>query len=453
MSRTRAVIIGAGIAGLVAGRELRRAGHDVLVLEAGKQVAGLATSTVDADGFSFDMGAHFITNRLASELGVADRCRVVRYYGESVYLDGKHRRYPMGLMRDPRMVASALRAKLRRSDGAPRDAAEWFRRSYGDELADRVAIPLVEAWSGAPASELSAAVGGKIPTSVLETVWLRAAARATRKAVAIGYCNEQPQSASVFHVYPNDGVVALCRHLADELGAAVRTETPAEKIVVEQGRATGVRAGGAFFEADLVLSTAPVHVLPRLVEGTEALAPFSQFEFRPMIAVNLKLEGRGLLRDVVVWTPHGAPFFRLTEVTQSMPWLAPAGKTTILCDIGAEVGDGHWTMSDDELAKLCLDHLAPLVPDVARRYLGVHVQRVALAYPKFLRAYDPDRERLERQELGVDGLLSIGRNGEFAHVLMEDLYWRTVRRLRPWTSQVTPAAVATMLSNNHGNTS
>ncbi|HEY2812372.1 MAG TPA: FAD-dependent oxidoreductase, partial [Acidimicrobiales bacterium] len=78
-ARRRAVIVGAGIAGLVAARELRRAGYDVIVLEAANQVAGLATTTVDADGFSFDMGAHFITNRLAAEIGVSDSCRVVRY--------------------------------------------------------------------------------------------------------------------------------------------------------------------------------------------------------------------------------------------------------------------------------------------------------------------------------------------------------------------------------------
>ena len=43
--------------------------------------------------------------------------------------------------------------------------------------------------------------------------------------------------------------------------------------------------------------------------------------------VNLRLEGRGLLPDVVMWTPESKfPFFRLTEVPLSMPWLAPEGK-------------------------------------------------------------------------------------------------------------------------------
>ena len=403
------------------------------MLEAAKQVAGLAATTVDADGFSYDVGAHFITNRLAAAIGVSAECRTVRYYGESVWLDGTHHRYPTGLMRNPRMVASALLARTRPRPPAT-SAADWFRFSYGTELADRVAIPLVEAWSGAPADELSPAVGDKIPTSVSQTVALRALARVTNRAVAIGYCGEQDQTSAVYHVYPEHGVATLCRHVAAGLGSAVRTESPVERIMVEDERVVGVRTNGSEIEADLVVSTAPVHILPKLVEGTTSLERFARFRFRPMVFVNLKLTGSGLLDDVVVWVPQGAPFFRLTEATQSMPWLAPEGKTTILCDIGAEVGDEHWAMSDDDLAELCLAHVERLVPDVRRRCLGAHVMRLPLAYPVFRMEYERDRQRLATANTEVDGLLSIGRNGEFAHILMEDVYWRTLRWIHGWLS-------------------
>ena len=428
----RAVVLGAGIGGLVAARELRRGGHEVLVLEAAKQVAGLSATTVDEDGFSFDLGAHFITNRLAAAIGVSASCRTVRYYGESVWLDGRHYRYPTGLLTHPAMVASAVRTKLRPSHAPIESAADWFRAAYGTALADRVALPLVEAWSGAPASELSAAVGDKIPGSLAQTLALRVAARVTRRAVAIGYCGEQPQSPAVYHVYPEHGVATLCQHLASELGDAVRTESPVEAIIVEDERAVAVRSRGEVLETDLVVSTAPVHILPKLVEGTDSLDRFARFRFRPMVFVSLKLTGTALLDDVVVWVPEGAPYFRLTEATQSMPWLAPAGKTTILCDIGAEVGDHHWTMTDDELAELCLGHVERLVPDIRRRYIGAHVMRLPLAYPVFLRDYENDRRQLEEIGTGVEGLASIGRNGEFAHILMEDVYWRTTRRIHGW---------------------
>ena len=295
MSSPPALVLGAGIAGLVAARELRRAGRDVIVFEAGPKVAGLATSHHDDDGFSYDTGAHFITNRLAAEIGVEDQCRTVRHYGETVWLGDHTYSYPFGLMRVPRFAADAARSRLRRNGTAEGSARDWFIEEYGEALAEEVAIPLIEAWSGAPATELSPAVGDKIPSSIIETIYLRIAARVTQRAVAIGYCNAKPQSRNVWHVYPENGVSTLCQHVADELGDIVRLNSPVEKILIEDGRARGVRVAGEEIEGALVVSTAPVNILPKLVEGTgtEPLDRFRDFRFRPMVFTNLRLEGRG----------------------------------------------------------------------------------------------------------------------------------------------------------------
>ena len=97
-------------------------------------------------------------------------------------------------------------------------------------------------------------------------------------------------------------------------------------------------------------------------------------------------------------------------------------------DIGCEVGDEIWKMSDESLGKLCLEYLDALRPGLRRRYLGCGVLRTPIAHPVFLQEYEPDRLALERG-LPVAGLHSIGRNGEFAHILMEDVYWRTLRKV------------------------
>jgi protoporphyrinogen/coproporphyrinogen III oxidase len=434
-SRPPVAIVGAGIAGLVAARELRRRGISVVVFEASAQVAGMAKSVRDKDGFSYDVGAHFITNRLAKEIGVADACRTVRYYGETVVLGGSTYSYPFGLMRSPRFLKDAIASRIpgRAPAHPPRSAAEVFRREYGERLANEIAIPLTEAWSGAPADELSPAVVEKLAGGALQTAWLKVASRLTRRAVASGYCREQPESVRVWHVYPEAGVSTLCEHLARELGDAIRLETPVEKILVHDGRAVGVRVKGVEQEASAVISTAPVHILSKLVEGTTALNHLARFRYRPMVFVNLRLTGRNLLPDVVTWTPESQfPFFRLTEGPRSMPWLAPEGKTIITVDIGCSVGDEIWKMPEDRLSDLCLDHLEPIIPGVRQRFLGAHVARTPIAYPIFLNEYEADRQRFERST-GVDGLYSIGRNGEFAHILMEDIYWRTLRRMRELT--------------------
>ncbi len=107
-NRHAPVVIVGGFAGLVAARELHRRSIPVVVYEAGKQVAGLARTFRDEEGFTYDFGAHFITNRLAAEVGVAAQCRTVRYYGESVVTDGQVYSYPFGLVRSPRFLLGAL---------------------------------------------------------------------------------------------------------------------------------------------------------------------------------------------------------------------------------------------------------------------------------------------------------------------------------------------------------
>lgn len=72
-------------------------------------------------------------------------------------------------------------------------------------------LPLLEAWSGAPATELAAAVGDAV-----------------------------------------------------RLGQAI------ERILVGDGRAVGVRRNGRDTAAAAVVSTAPANLLPDLVEGTDA---------------------------------------------------------------------------------------------------------------------------------------------------------------------------------------
>ncbi|MBA3316570.1 MAG: FAD-dependent oxidoreductase, partial [Gemmatimonadales bacterium] len=406
--------------------------------EASAQIAGLAATFRDRDGFTSDFGAHFVTNRLAVAIGVASSCRDVRHYGEAVFLGGKVFGYPFGILRNPRFASSGLAARLsrwqgrRQGNGAPRSAAEWFRAAYGNALADAVAIPLVEAWSGVSADALSPGVASeKLRHGVLHTLWLNLAGRITKRAVANGYSHEKPESPSVWHVYPEGGVSTLVQRLADELDpSSILLETPVEAIVVEDGQVVGVRANGREDEVSAVVSTAPAHVLARLVVGTDATKHLSKFRFRPMVFLNLRLRGRGLLPDTVLWVPEREfPFFRITETTISMPWLAPAGKCMLTVDFGCEKQDEIWSMAEDRLLELCLEYLTRIIPDVRQRLLGSHVLRTPIAYPVYLNEYEADRIRL-RETTGVAGLYSVGRNGEFAHILMEDVYWRTLGRMR-----------------------
>jgi protoporphyrinogen oxidase len=423
-------VVGGGLAGLVAARELIARDIPVRLFEASAELGGLARTVRDEKGFSFDFGAHFITNRLASELDADDLCEVVPRYGEAVVTDtGRVYRYPFGFARNPRYLADLVRARISKRP-PPHNAVEQMAGLYGEAMAAEIAGPLLEGWSGVSAELLSPAVSEKMEEGILKTVWLRAAGRLTRRAVTIGYTREKPASAGVWHVYPTNGVGEIIGRLAEQVGGdVIQKSSPVQKIHVEEGRVRAVTVNDERIAVSAAMSTAPVHVLPRLVEGTDALDHLAHFRYRPMVFVNLLLEGRGLIPDVVAWyTDRKLPFFRLTETPLSMPWIAPEGKTTLMADICADIGDDTWTGDDDELGKVVLEALEPMIPDIQDRFLGSRVLRAPLAYPLFLNEYEKERQAFAAGS-GVEGLYSIGRNGEFAHILMEDVYWRTKKKV------------------------
>jgi hypothetical protein len=73
--------------------------------------------------------------------------------------------------------------------------------------------------------------------------------------------------------------------------------------------------------------------------------------------------------------------------------------------------------------------MADIVPDAADRFLGYNVLRTLISYPVYLNEYEEARRQFERST-NIENLLSIGRNGEFAHIFMEDVYWRTRKKVR-----------------------
>lgn len=429
-TRKPIAIIGGGLAGLTAANYLHKHNIPFILYEAGNKIAGLATSFKDAEGFSYDFGAHFITNRLAKAVGIGDDCRLVKHYGEAVWIKGKSYNYPFGLVVIPRLTMSWFKGQLKKKN-KPESAADWFRNRYGAALSDEIALPLLEAWSGAPAEKLSPALAdGLFGGSTAKTLYLKTAGKLRGRAVACGYNREKPETASVWHVYPNKGVSSLCEKLAEGFEDSIKLNSPVEGIIVENEKVVAVQVKGERQEVSAAISTAPANILSKLVIGSEVLKGTSQFRYRPMVFVNLRFTGRKLLPDTVMWFPEKEfPFFRLTEATISMPWLAPEGKTIITVDIGCEKNDEIWSMDENKLAQFCLDHITKVIPDAKERYLGSNVLKTPIAYPIFLNEYEQERQNFEKST-NIDNLLSIGRNGEFSHMFMEDVYWRTQKKVK-----------------------
>jgi oxygen-dependent protoporphyrinogen oxidase len=172
------LVVGGGIAGLVAAHELQRSGHTVRVLER-EAVAGGRMRSEAVGEFVVDRGAQFISSayrnmrELARELGIAERIHALRRTDNAMVRHG--RLWPGAYDSAARLLASgylSLGAKLRlplllpvlwrhwktldpmRPESAAHlddeDAATFLRRLVGDEAFEYVFQP---AFSGTFDSE------------------------------------------------------------------------------------------------------------------------------------------------------------------------------------------------------------------------------------------------------------------------------------------------------------
>ncbi len=231
----RAVVVGAGLAGLAAADELARAGVEVVVLEARDRVGGRVWSQELPNGAVVEMGAEFILPGEDVILGLVERFGLGLWDKGMRYGD----REPRGVDVDRAGVLAAAEvvriALEERGEEAARMSAADFLRALPIDPAAREAI--------LSRCELSAA-----NTSDL----VSAAALAHLAAVADDAC---PSVAG--------GNQRIALALAAELGPAVRLRAPVDRVVWGDGGVTVTAAGGEV-DADVCVVAAPASVLSRI---------------------------------------------------------------------------------------------------------------------------------------------------------------------------------------------
>ncbi|MFE5482238.1 flavin monoamine oxidase family protein [Streptomyces sp. NPDC056527] len=258
------IVLGAGLAGLVAARDLAAGGADVLVVEARDRVGGRVEQAALPDGRLVQLGgevvgrAHTAYTALAEELGltlvpsyVAEPGDLVRATAEGISAgDPPHWFGPGDDACHEKVTAafSALAGGVDPDDpwGHP-DARALDRLSVGDWLRGQGATPaVVRLWE---IGQLALADGSYERTSSLA---------ALRKHAAVpGPGHYDYEAWEGLRVAEGSATVAL--RMAAELDGRVRTGAPVEAVAVRRPGGCTVRlAGGETLTAGAVVSALPV---------------------------------------------------------------------------------------------------------------------------------------------------------------------------------------------------
>ncbi len=312
---SKVVVIGAGVGGLACGALLAKAGYEVEVLERNSFIGGRCSST-ERDGYvidnfthAFPMGGKGPHTRVARELG--EELTFISHDPASLVVDGlggKYHRYTQRLDISPLITRARMAMNLgikpvnfwggfrlfrdmlraddafceSKDDVTLKDFLSGYTR---DEQLHRFMNILSSMYFGIPYHRASAG----------EFVWCF---REMFNAADFGYIKGSTGS-----------IAAAFRRGLEKFGGTVRLNTPVQKILVENGRATGVRTPSGDIAADVVISNAGIPVTVRLA-GEEAVgADYARFAAgldysETAVIVRFFLDSKVLKDPFMVYIPN-----------------------------------------------------------------------------------------------------------------------------------------------------
>ena len=268
------VVVGAGLAGLAAARDLAGGGADVLVLEARDRVGGRVEQVSVDDGRPVQLGgelvgrAHTSYLGLVEELGLTLASTYTSMAGATTYdlVDGVRRAedgfpFATGAERADYERVERLFGELVSTVDADDpwshpDAARLDGASWATWLRSVDALPTT--LRAVEAGALALASGSSEQTSLLAEL---------RKAAAVGddgfYSYDLWESMQVA-----EGSAEVALRMAGELGSRVRLGAPVARISVSAGDCRVVLDSGEELRAEAVVSALPVSVLHGIeIEG------------------------------------------------------------------------------------------------------------------------------------------------------------------------------------------
>jgi protoporphyrinogen oxidase len=365
--------------GLAAALHAINAGHTVEVLEAAPEPGGMAAH-FDLAGLSIERFYHFVcksdapTMALLEELGIRDQLRW-RTTSMGIFTGGRLHDWgtPVALLGFSEIsLISRLRygffafvsVRRERWDAIETESARsWITRWCGTEVYERLWRPLFALKFYQYADNVSAA-----------WIWTRikriGRSRRSMMQEELGYIEGGSQTL----------VDALCSAIL-KAGGQIRTGCAAQRVLVEDGRVTGVVTPQGTMQADAVISTVPTPLVSAMVPDLPAdwKARYDSIVNMGVCCLVYKLK-----RSITphFWVNVSEPDIEIPGIIEFSNLRPVGGETVVYVPYYMPNDNVKFSWSDEKLLDEAFGYLQRLQPKLVREdVIAAHVARLRYAQP------------------------------------------------------------------------
>jgi protoporphyrinogen oxidase len=433
--KNKAIIVGAGPAGLTAAYKLTKHGASVVVLESDPKYVGGISRTVDYRGYRFDIGGHrfFSKSREIEELWteILGAEMLDRPRSSKIYYGGQFYSYPLkpfealsklGVFESSLCILSFLYARLNPNPD-PKSFEDWVVNQFGGRLFRIFFKTYTEKVWGMSCREISA-------DWAAQRIKGLSLASAMKNALLPKLQAKDRQSAVKTLIdtfrYPRLGPGMMweaCAAKVRAMGGEVQLGSTVVACQFDSATYTwriSARAPNGTIEqysAEHLISSMPIRQLvaqidPRLPDAVVRSA--NSLRYRDFLTVGLILSERNRFNDN--WIYIHDPNVKVGRVQNYKSWSPDMVPDANCCSYGLEYfcfeGDGLWAMKDEDLIELAKRELANIGLVFAADVVDGCVIRQPKAYPVYDDNYKSHVEVIRRAlDTHCPNLHLVGRNG------------------------------------------
>lgn len=428
----KVLIIGAGVAGLSAGRVLSQNGYKVAIYEAESSVGGMSKSLKMFDQI-VDIGPHrfFSKDKRLNDFWSAHT------YGESekvsrltrIFYNNKFFYYPLrgfdalfklGIIESTLCVLSFIKAKIKPFGG---DSFEsWVANAFGYRLYSIFFKSYTQKLWGIECKDLDSDFARQRikGLNLYEAI----------KSAFVGDKSKKHKTLVDEFSYPKKGCGVVYENMAKEIlqnGGEILFDIEVNGIITEGKKAVGIRTSGGDIYGDIVISTAPfrdmVLSLDELDSTIKNLA--RNLKFRNTILVYVEVDcaknaeySAKLFDDNWIYVhSKNIATGRITNFANWTQDLRCGRSESILClEYWANDDEKLWNLSSDEIINIAKkDLLDSNLVAHSSQIKRTHALKIHKSYPVYEKGYKQNLSKIYNALDDFKNLHFIGRNGAFKY--------------------------------------